>query len=97
MVDLRKYSPQGTLERSFVWHFYTDNRTPKGDLVPILEFEVETIDNNDQIQQYMINIKLECLFHGIPSTFQTSSSIPNPLIIDFYHILCAMKGELEIL
>ncbi|CAG8624134.1 362_t:CDS:10, partial [Diversispora eburnea] len=66
-----------------VWHFCTDDRTPMGDLVPVSEFEFETIDDNDQFliepQQYTINIRIECLFHGMPPTFQTPSSIPNPL------------------
>ncbi|CAG8644197.1 7422_t:CDS:2, partial [Diversispora eburnea] len=83
-----------------IWHFCTDDRTPMGHLVPVSEFEFETVDDNDQIliepQQYKINIKLECLFHGMSSTFQTPLSIPNPLTIDFYHVLCAMEEELRI-
>ena len=69
-------------------------------LIYLKEFEFETIDNNDQFfiepQQYMFNIKIECLFHGMPSTFQTPSSIPNPLTVDFFYVLHAMKGELKI-
>ncbi|RHZ56494.1 hypothetical protein Glove_401g7 [Diversispora epigaea] len=90
-----------------VWHFCTDNRTPMRELVPVTEFEFRTIDDNDQIliepQQYMINIKIECLFHGMPSTSQTSpstsqtpSSITNPLTIDFYDVLLSMEEEFRL-
>ncbi|CAH1765874.1 15527_t:CDS:2 [Entrophospora sp. SA101] len=84
-----------------VWHFCTNDRTPMGDLVPVSEFEFKTIDSDDQIiliepQQYMVNINIKCLFHGMPSTFQIPSSIPNPLTIDFYYVLCAMEEELRV-
>ncbi|CAG8678221.1 7902_t:CDS:2, partial [Funneliformis mosseae] len=50
-------------------------------------------------QQHVINLKRKCLFHGMPPTFQTPTSIPDPLTVDFYEVICAMLDvdELRIL
>ncbi|CAG8717912.1 9218_t:CDS:2, partial [Funneliformis mosseae] len=77
-----------------VWHFCTDKRTQSGELIPVSEFVSETIDDKDQIliqpQQHFINLKRKCLFHGMPPTFQTPTSIPDPLTVDFYEVICEM-------
>ncbi|CAG8442501.1 7452_t:CDS:2 [Scutellospora calospora] len=84
---------------SRIKHFCTDNRI-SGELVPITKFGFKTIDDNNQIliqpQQFTINIKTECLFHGMPSDFRIPASIPNPLDLDFYDVLSEMEEVLVI-
>ncbi|RIB12832.1 hypothetical protein C2G38_2327613 [Gigaspora rosea] len=70
------------ISRIKVWHFCTDNRT-LGELVPVTEFGFETLDDKQiliQPQQFTINIKTECLFHGMPSDFLIPALIPNLLL-----------------
>ncbi|CAG8610209.1 10898_t:CDS:2 [Funneliformis mosseae] len=83
-----------------VWHFCNDKRTQSGELIPVSEFEFETIDDKGkfliQPQQHTIDLKIKCLFHGMPPTFQIPTSISDPLIIDFYYVLRSMKNVLKV-
>nr|CAG8588441.1 8845_t:CDS:2 [Entrophospora candida] len=71
------------ISRMKVWHFCTDNRTPTGELEPVMVCHI-------------IIISTKCLFHGMPSDFCIFASISNPLIIDFYDVLYDMEEEFRI-
>ncbi|CAG8510523.1 15775_t:CDS:2 [Dentiscutata erythropus] len=86
------------ISRMKAWHYCIDNRELTGELIPVTEFEFETINDENQIiiqpQQFTINIKTECIFHGMPTDFHIPTSISNPLTIDLYYVLLNMEEEL---
>ncbi|CAG8645228.1 8944_t:CDS:2 [Funneliformis mosseae] len=70
------------------------------ELIPVSEFGFNTIDDKGQFliqpQQHTIDLKVKCLFHGMPPTFQIPTSISDPITIDFYYVLRAMKNVLKV-
>ncbi|CAG8602950.1 13859_t:CDS:2 [Funneliformis mosseae] len=79
------------------WHYCINVRTAAGALNPTM-YEFGSVDLqgnpiNPQRGQNVINIQLNCLYHGVPVNFLIPSPpLPNPITIDLFHVRFAIEN-----
>ncbi|CAI2174797.1 14161_t:CDS:2 [Funneliformis geosporum] len=76
------------------WHYCTNVRTAAGALNSTM-YEFGTVDRqgnpiNPQLGQNVINIQLNCLYHGVPANF-VIPPLPNPIPIDLFYARYAIE------
>ncbi|CAG8627835.1 11944_t:CDS:2, partial [Dentiscutata erythropus] len=81
--------PKKIPSRMTSWHFCVDQKV-EGELDPEVH-EFGTVDQfgnclNIQPGQYIIKIKLECIYAGIVSEFDLPIFLPNPITIDLFRV-----------
>jgi len=61
-------------------------------------YEIGSVDRqghqiNPQLEQNVINIQLNCLYHGVPANFVIPSPpLPNPITIDLFYVRHAIEN-----
>ncbi|CAG8535034.1 11627_t:CDS:2, partial [Paraglomus brasilianum] len=83
-------TPPTTPMYMIAWHYCINNVTAIGVLNPTM-YEFGSVDCqgnpiNPQLGQNVINIRLECLYHGVPNVVIPSLPLPNHIPIDLFDV-----------
>ncbi|CAG8557874.1 6186_t:CDS:2 [Paraglomus brasilianum] len=88
-------TPPATPTCMTAWNYCTNNVTVVGVLNPTM-YEFGSVDRpgnpiNPQLGQNVINIQLECLYHGVPNVVIPSLPLPNPIPINLFYVRFAIE------